>query len=350
MHSAKGLEWPVVHLPQLVDGFVPSDMALSTPAGEAEEQRLFYVAVTRARDQLYLYAPLRLHHHRMARDDRHGYAQLSRFLGAPALACCEVEEAAPPRPLIPHLAPLAQTIGRELDALWGRRHAGRDLSSADLVLWRFMSNPTLQIIIASTRPGRVGPSVAAWIDERAVAHGGFEVELVDLAEVNLPLFDEPKHPRFGEYVHQHTKDWSAIVARGDAFIFVVPEYNHGFNAAIKNALDYLNREWRDKAVGFVSYGGVAAGTRAVQMLKPVLAALKMVPLFDAVNIPFVQQFLDADRNLQPNEIMESAATVLLDELVAWSSRPALDPPARRRHRARPGRPAARPDRGIPAQR
>jgi len=119
VHSAKGLEWPVVHLPQLVDGFVPSDMALSTPAGEAEEHRLFYVAVTRARDQLYLYAPLRLHHHRMARDDGHGYGQLSRFLGASALACCDVEEAAPPRPLIPHLAPLAQTIGRELDALWG---------------------------------------------------------------------------------------------------------------------------------------------------------------------------------------------------------------------------------------
>ena len=98
-----------------------------------------------------------------------------------------------------------------------------------------------------------------------------------------------------------------------------PEYNHGFNAAIKNALDYLNAEWRGKAVGFVSYGGVAAGTRAVQMLKPVLAALKMVPLNDAVNIPFVQQFLDAERTLQPNEIMESAAGVLLNELVAWSA-------------------------------
>jgi NAD(P)H-dependent FMN reductase len=182
-----------------------------------------------------------------------------------------------------------------------------------------MSNPTLQIIIASTRPGRIGPSVAAWIYERDVAHGGFDVELVDLAEANLPLFDEPKHPRFGEYVHQHTKDWSATISRADAFIFVVPEYNHGFNAAIKNALDYLNAEWRGKAVGFVSYGGVAAGTRAVQQLKPVLAALKMVPLFDAVNIPFVQQFLDSERTLQPNEIMESAATAVLDELVAWSA-------------------------------
>jgi DNA helicase-2/ATP-dependent DNA helicase PcrA len=119
IHSAKGLEWPVVHVPQLVDGAVPSDMALSTPAGLAEEHRLFYVAVTRARDQLYLYAPLRLHVHRTGRDDRHGYGLLTRFLDARALACCEVEDAAPPAPLIPRLAPLAQTIGHQVDALWG---------------------------------------------------------------------------------------------------------------------------------------------------------------------------------------------------------------------------------------
>ncbi|HUZ22140.1 MAG TPA: ATP-dependent helicase, partial [Streptosporangiaceae bacterium] len=119
VHSAKGLEWPVVHLPQLVDGAVPSDMALGTEAGLAEEERLFYVAVTRARDQLYLYAPLRMHHHRMARDDRHSYALLTRFLDAGALAHCEIVDAAPPRPLIPHLPPLAQTIDLALDALWG---------------------------------------------------------------------------------------------------------------------------------------------------------------------------------------------------------------------------------------
>jgi DNA helicase-2/ATP-dependent DNA helicase PcrA len=107
-----------VHLPQLVDGAVPSDMALSDPDGEAEEQRLFYVAVTRARDQLYLYAPLRLHQFRMARDDRHGYALLTRFLGPVQLAHCEVTDAAPPEPLIPRLAPLAETIGHELESLW----------------------------------------------------------------------------------------------------------------------------------------------------------------------------------------------------------------------------------------
>jgi NAD(P)H-dependent FMN reductase len=181
-----------------------------------------------------------------------------------------------------------------------------------------VTKPTLQIIIASTRPGRVGPSVADWIYDRAIKHGGFDVELIDLAEVNLPMFDEPKHPRFGEYLHQHTKDWSATISRGDAYIFVIPEYNYGFNAAIKNAIDYLNHEWLYKPLGFVTYGGVAAGTRAMQMLKQVVSALKMVPMTEAVNIPFVQQFLDSDRVLQPNEVMESAATAMLDELARWT--------------------------------
>jgi len=182
-----------------------------------------------------------------------------------------------------------------------------------------LTTPTLQIIIASTRPGRVGPSVAAWFRDRAIKTGSFEVELIDLAEVNLPMFDEPKHPRFGEYVHQHTKDWSATIRRGDAYVFVIPEYNYGFNAAIKNAIDYLNKEWQYKPLGFVSYGGVAAGTRAVQMLKQVVTAVKMVPMADAVHIPFVQQFLDSERVLQPNQIMEDAATALLAELARWTS-------------------------------
>jgi DNA helicase-2/ATP-dependent DNA helicase PcrA len=118
MHSAKGLEWPVVHLPHLVDGAVPSDMALSSPGGLAEEQRLFYVAVTRARDHLYLYAPMRLHHHRLATDDRHGYGQLTRFLGAGALAACESIEAAPPVPLLPATGQIRARIDADLSSLW----------------------------------------------------------------------------------------------------------------------------------------------------------------------------------------------------------------------------------------
>jgi DNA helicase-2/ATP-dependent DNA helicase PcrA len=119
IHSAKGLEWPVVHLLHLVDGAVPSDMALASPAGLAEERRLFYVAVTRARDQLYLYAPLRMHHHRTSADDRHSYGQLTRFLGPAALAECEAVDVTPPEPVLPRIGPLAATIDAALDSLFG---------------------------------------------------------------------------------------------------------------------------------------------------------------------------------------------------------------------------------------
>jgi DNA helicase-2/ATP-dependent DNA helicase PcrA len=118
IHSAKGLEWPVVHLAHLADGAMPSDLALTSPAGLAEEQRLFYVAVTRARDQLHLYAPLRLHHHRRGRDDRHSLGQLTRFLHPAALRACEVSSAAPAQPAIPRIAQLTARIGTDLNALW----------------------------------------------------------------------------------------------------------------------------------------------------------------------------------------------------------------------------------------
>ncbi|WP_169946561.1 NADPH-dependent FMN reductase [Microbispora sp. H11081] len=177
-----------------------------------------------------------------------------------------------------------------------------------------MAKPVLQIVIASTRPGRVGLPVAEWFRERAAAHDAFEVELVDLAEVNLPFLDEPNHPRLRQYIHQHTKEWSATVERGDAFVFVMPEYNYGFNAVLKNALDFLHHEWQYKPLGFVSYGGVSAGTRAVQMLKQVVTTLKMVPLVEAVSIPFVAQLLDEEGRLQPNEVMNSAADAMVAEL------------------------------------
>jgi len=185
------------------------------------------------------------------------------------------------------------------------------------------SKPRLQIIIASTRPGRVGLPVAQWLYDRAVAHGGFEVEIVDLAEINLPFMDEPNHPRLRQYTHQHTKDWSAKVDAADAFVFVMPEYNYGFTAPLKNAIDYLHHEWQYKPVGFVSYGGVSAGTRAVQMVKQVVTTLKMVPVSQAVSIPFVQQFIGEEGEVQANETMETAARAMLDELQRWTA--ALEP-------------------------
>jgi NAD(P)H-dependent FMN reductase len=175
--------------------------------------------------------------------------------------------------------------------------------------------PRLMIVIASTRPGRVGLPVAQWFEGQAVAHGGFDIDLADLGELALPFVDEPSHPRLQQYVHPHTKRWSALVDAADAFAFVMPEYNYGFNAPLKNAIDFLHNEWQYKPVGLVSYGGVAAGTRAAQMIKQVVTTLKMTPLPEAVSIPFVAQFLDDDGAFQGNPVMEQAAAVMLDELV-----------------------------------
>jgi NAD(P)H-dependent FMN reductase len=175
--------------------------------------------------------------------------------------------------------------------------------------------PNLTIIIGSTRPGRAGLAIAQWFAARAKDHGGFDVNVVDLAELNLPMLDEPNHPRLRQYVHQHTKDWSAIVDAADAFVIVTPEYNYGYPAAVKNAIDYLHQEWQHKPIGFVSYGGVAAGTRAVQQLKQVVTTLRMLPVFDSVNIPFHTQFIDQNGTVQANEVMEQAASTMLDELV-----------------------------------
>ena len=177
-----------------------------------------------------------------------------------------------------------------------------------------MSRPVLQVIVASTRPGRRGLAVATWIRELAEQHSGFDVELVDLGQLGLPVFDEPNHPRLQQYVHQHTKDWSATIARGDAFVFVTPEYNHSYPGALKNALDYLSHEWADKAAGIVSYGGVSAGLRAATALKPVLAALRMIPVVEAVSIPFFAQFLDEDDAFVPNTELEAGGKAMLDEI------------------------------------
>lgn len=143
--------------------------------------------------------------------------------------------------------------------------------------------------------------------------------MIDLAELDLPFMDEPRHPRFAQYEHEHTRRWSATVSRADAFVFVMPEYNYGFTAPLKNAIDYLHVEWQYKAVGLVCYGGIAAGTRAAQMIKQVVTTLKMTPVFEAVSIPFVATFIDADGRHSPNEVMEASATAMLDELIRMSS-------------------------------
>jgi NAD(P)H-dependent FMN reductase len=173
--------------------------------------------------------------------------------------------------------------------------------------------PILTVIVGSIRPGRAGQPVAEWFIDRARSHGGFDVDVADLAEIRLPLMEEPNHPKLRQYTLRHTHDWSARIDRADAIVFVTPEYNYGYPATIKNAIDYLHQEWQDKAAGFVSYGGVAAGTRAVQQLKQVITTLKMLPVFESVNIPFHTQFI-RDGRFYPNDILEQAVTDMLDEL------------------------------------
>src|SRR6201985_390691 len=176
------------------------------------------------------------------------------------------------------------------------------------------TRPTLLIIVASTRPGRIGLPVAEWSEARALGQGDCDIARADLKEIDLPFFDEPKHPRLREYEHQHTKDWSARVEAADAVAIVTPEYNFGMPAPLKNALDFLSLEWNYKPVGFVSYGGISAGTRSVQMSKQVVTTLKMFPLFENVSIPFVAQFIGEGGELTANDVMENAADAMLAEL------------------------------------
>jgi NAD(P)H-dependent FMN reductase len=175
-----------------------------------------------------------------------------------------------------------------------------------------MSRPQLLVVIGSTRPGRIGAPVAEWFVREAETHGGFDIEIADLAAENLPMMDEPNHPRLHKYQHEHTWRWSARVEAADAFAFVMPEYNYSFNAALKNAIDYLSLEWAHKPVALVSYGGVSAGTRAAAAIRPSLSALRMHVVADAVTIPFVHQFL-RDGVIEPNELMRESAALALAE-------------------------------------
>ncbi|MEQ1569460.1 MAG: NAD(P)H-dependent oxidoreductase [Myxococcota bacterium] len=177
--------------------------------------------------------------------------------------------------------------------------------------------PELHVVITSTRPSRQGPSVARWFADQARAHGGFEVVPVDLADIGLPLLDEPEHPRLRKYQHPHTIRWSQTVDRADAFVFVTPEYNYGTPPALVNALDYLVHEWAYKPVGFVSYGGISAGTRSSQMTKQLVTTLKMMPVPEQVSLPFFQKFVGPDGTFTPEPAAESAARAMLTELARW---------------------------------
>ncbi len=176
----------------------------------------------------------------------------------------------------------------------------------------------LKIISSTVRPGRKGPVIAAWIAEKAKQNGNFNVEVIDLGELNLPMMNEANHPIMRKYELDHTKKWSATIEEADAFIFVTAEYDYNYPAPLRNALEYLVHEWAYKAAGIVSYGGVSAGTRAANSLKADLITMAIVPLTQGVNFPFYAQLINDKNEFVPNETSHKAAESMLREIIRWT--------------------------------
>ena len=178
----------------------------------------------------------------------------------------------------------------------------------------------LHVIIGSTRPGRVGPSIAKWFHEAAKAHGAFDAVLVDIADFKLPVFDEPEHPAKKHYTKDHTEAWAASVDAADAYVFVTPEYNYFAPPALVNALDFLVQEWKYKPAGIVSYGGVSAGLRAAQAVKGLMTALRIMPIPEGVAIPNFFELIDKTSGaFKSNPLMDASVKTMLDELAKWSA-------------------------------
>lgn len=177
----------------------------------------------------------------------------------------------------------------------------------------------LKIITSTTRPERKGIALANWVADWVSNKEMFNSALLDLAEIGLPLLDEPKHPRLKEYAHEHTRRWSALIEEADAFIIILGEYNHGYPAAIKNAIDFLYHEWRHKPVGFVSYGGVSGGMRSMQMLKPTITALSMMPLAESVSVPNFAKNISEEGVFKGYELLEKSVDGMVKELARWSA-------------------------------
>jgi NAD(P)H-dependent FMN reductase len=175
----------------------------------------------------------------------------------------------------------------------------------------------IAIIIGSTRPGRKAEAVAKWVYEAARKRSDAEFELVDIQDFNLPLLDEPVPPSRGQYSKPHTKAWAAKIDPFDAFVFVTPEYNHGIPGALKNAIDYLFKEWNNKAAGFVSYGG-ASGARAVESLRLVMGELMIADVRAQVLLSLFTDF-ENFTTFKPGPQQEQALSTMLDQVVAWGN-------------------------------
>lgn len=175
----------------------------------------------------------------------------------------------------------------------------------------------IAIVTGSTRPGRNNEAVANWAHRIAKERKDAQFELVDIAHYNLPLLDEPMPAVYGQYKNGHTRAWSEKIGSFDAYVFVTPEYNHGSSAALKNAIDYLSREWNDKAAGFVGYGG-GGGIRAVEHLRLVLAPLKLATVAAQVTLSLFTDF-ENFTSFKPGPQAAKQLETMLDQLVAWGS-------------------------------
>ncbi|MEY2495191.1 MAG: hypothetical protein QOJ45_1683 [Verrucomicrobiota bacterium] len=175
----------------------------------------------------------------------------------------------------------------------------------------------IAVILGSTRPGRNGEAVAKWVYEITEKRSDAEFELVDIKAFDLPLLDEPVPPSMGQYSKPHTKKWAAKIESFDAYVFVAPEYNHGINGALKNAIDFLFAEWNNKAAGFVSYGG-ASGARAVEQLRLVLAEVQIATVRNQVLLSLFTDFENFSV-FKPGPTKEQSVNEMLDQVIAWGS-------------------------------
>lgn len=173
------------------------------------------------------------------------------------------------------------------------------------------------IIVGSTRPGRKAEAVARWVHEIARKRGDAEYEVVDIQHFNLPLLDEATPPSMGQYSQPHTKAWAVRIAAFDAFVFVTPEYNHGTSGALKNAIDYLYREWNNKAAGFVGYGS-AGGVRAVEHLRLVMGELQVADVRAQVMLSLHTDFENYTA-FKPAPRHEKSVNAMLEQVVAWGA-------------------------------
>jgi len=173
----------------------------------------------------------------------------------------------------------------------------------------------IAIIVGSTRPGRKADAVAAWVHGLAKQRSDAEFEVVDIQDFNLPLLDEPVPPSMGKYSKDHTKAWSAKIAAFDAYVFVTPEYNHATSGALKNAIDFLYKEWNNKAAGFVGYGS-AGGTRAVENLRLVMGEVQVADVRAQVALSLHTDF-ENYATFKPAAQHEGSLKAMLDQLVAW---------------------------------